>query len=172
MKLQDFRQFSEAIQVQPTRSQLVLPAFTLPVHVWGGASIILAEYPIGNEYFFSFKVPVDAFGAFFVPAIRWVEDSVVSRFLFFEHELMELFYPVYTGEVIGPEAVVEIWSVNSEEVPELEEQKILESSVLAFPPACQVCCSISSSSTLLVVREPTIINPYAFCNPFCLPLEV
>lgn len=172
MKLQEFRKFSAPELVQPTRARLAVPAFTLPVPTWAGASLIIAEYPIENDYYFSLKLPIDAFGENFVAAVRYVEDGVVFRFLLFEHDDMVLYYPVYNGEVLGADAVIEIWSVNSEEAPVLVAAKILESSVLAIPTGCGVCCEIPRSDSTLVVREPTIIDPYSYCNPFCLPIEV
>lgn len=171
MKLQEFRRFNEAQLVQPTRTKLVLPGFTLPIPTWEDASLLLAEYPVGNAYNFSIKLPIEPFGENFVAAIRWVEDEIVSRFVLFEHEDMVLFYPTYQGEVIGAEAVLEIWSVNSEEAP-TSPVKIFESSVLVFPSECGVCCEIPAASYSLSPRQPTIINPYSYCSPFCLPLEV
>lgn len=172
MKLQEFKKFATPRITQAVRTQLVLPAFTLPVSVWAGASVIIAEYAINNTNNFGIKLPVDEFGTDFVPAIRWVDGDVVFRFLFFSNDSMVLFYPIYDGEVIGPDAVIEIWSVNSGGAPTLSADEILESSVLIFPNNCGVCCAQPSGSQLLTFKEPSIISPYAYCDPFCVPLQV
>lgn len=173
MKLQDFKQFHAGRQIQPTRSQLVIPSFSLPGQSWLGASRLLLEYPIGNSNNFALRVPVAQFGENFVAAIRYVDDgTVVFRWKLFNDVDEILWYPVYAGETIGLGAVVEIWSVNTEDTPVLNELEILESSVLVFPSPCSVCCAVPGNSTLLVVRDPTIVYPYSYCDPFCLPISV
>lgn len=174
MRMQDFSKFRDVALVGVQRASLLLPAFTLDIPTWAGASIILAEYPIGNANWFSIKENIEEFGSNFVPAVRYSEDDYVIRYKFWEDVEEVLYYPVYNGEKLGPSAVLEIWSVNTEEAPTLAENQVLETSVLLFPPnqTCNACCENPSQQTLLVATEPTIIDPGAYCNPFCTPLLV
>lgn len=168
MKLQDFRKFRDPNIIQPTRTNIIIPAFILPAPIWAGASTIIAEFELSNSYFLSFKLPIRAFGSYFVAAVRWSEDSDVYRYKFWEDEDSVLFYPVYNGEKIGLSAVIEIWSVNSAEFPALTSSQTLQSSVLNFPTeGCGNCCVNPSVEQLLVATIPTSVPPYAYCNPFC-----
>lgn len=171
MKIQDFRKFEKFLAIQPTRLKFVLPAFTLDASAWTGASVIVAEYAINNNYWFSFKLPIDAFGENFVAAIRYVSGSAVIRAKLFDHDDAVLYYPLYAGEKIGLNAVLEIWSVNTANAPTLAADETLYSSVLEFPDDCPSCCSQPDVSQVLATIA--FVNvPYGYCNPFCLPLSV
>ncbi len=175
-RLQDFNKFRDVELIQPERTQYILPAFALAAPVWDGASIILCEFPIGNTYYFSFKLPIAVFGSNFVPAIRWLNSTgdVCYRYKLFDHDDALLYYPVYAGEAIGLNAVIEIWSVNSVSPVILAADKYLQISLLAFPPnqLCSPCCQSPSSLVLLGISAASIITPYAYCNPFDVPLTV
>ena len=177
MRLQQFRKIGRPTVVQPTRTKLIIQPFTLAVPTWAGSSVILAEYNVGNsDYIFSIKSPVPVFGSDFIAAVRWLIDgnTAVARFKFWDDTDGKLFYPVYNGEAIGVNAVIEIWSVNTTNAPTLSEDEILYSSVLNFPRnfGCNVCCTIPDISTLLLQTPPTTVDPNTFCNPFCLPLVI
>lgn len=172
MKLQEFRQFNKATVLQPVRGQFVVPAFTLPAETWDGASLLVASIPLNNSSSFSLKLPIDTFGENFIAAVAYVSGDFMARWKLFDHDDAVLHYPVYAGEVLEAGARIEIWSVESDEDLVLAEAKIIEASVLTFPQACSQCCEVPSSVTALSLVSPSEINPYAYCNPFCLPLEV
>lgn len=168
MKLSDFAKFRDPNVIQQQRATLEIPAFTLAIPTWTGASLILAEYPIGNDYYFSFRVPIRQFGSHFVPAIRWTVDEVTSRYVLFEHDDAVLYFPAYDGERIGLSAVLEIWSVNSASAPTLSAARTLQISQLVWPNEANCsCCENPSQNQLLSARESSIVDVYAYCNPFC-----
>lgn len=168
MKLSDFSRFRDLSVIQQQRATLEIPLFTLAIPAWTGASLILAEYPLGNDYYFSFRVPIKPFGTAFVPAIRWTEDSVTFRYKFYAHAQDVLYFPIYDGERIGLSATLEIWSVNLAVAPTLSANKLLQISKFVFPNEanCQ-CCENPTQNQLLVAQGSSITDVYAFCNPFC-----
>lgn len=167
MKKQWRRKFERATVVEPTRNAFILPAFIHSVPTWADASLLLALYPINNaDYKFSFKLPLSEFGTAFIPAIRWVEDGIVHRFKFWEGGV--LYFPVYNGERIGYNAILEIWTVDSDEAPELEEAQSLISSIFEFPANCNKCGDpVVGDITLIADDVPDDIPPDTNCNPFC-----
>lgn len=176
-QLQKFRQYSRPQVVQPTRTKFIIQPFTLSPSTWAGASIILAEYNLGNsDYLLSFKAPVEQFGENFIAAVRWLEENntVVFRYKFWDDPLAVLFYPIYSGETIGTNGVIEIWSINTTSAPMLSEDEILYSSVLNFPRnfGCNQCCVLPDVSTLLLPTPESQIGPCSYCNPFTLPMNI
>lgn len=170
MKQQDFARFRDTSLIIPQRARLIIPAFTLAASAWGGASILLAEYPLANTQWFSIKTPIRVFGKYFVPAIRYydADNDVVYRYKFWEDVNSVLFFPVYNGERMGLSSIIEIWSVNSLNAPTLSAQKILQSSVFVFPAdSCGDCCTLPSSEQILAATAPTIDLAYSYCQPFC-----
>jgi len=175
MKLQTFRYFNRPTVIEPARTQIVMPSFTLSVPIWAGASDILAEYPLLNDYSLSLLLPIDLFGENFIAAVRWLtDDDIWARYILFEHDDAVLNYPLYNGERIGPNAVFEIWSVDSLEAPILDDDYVFWSSILVFPvgeasnSSCSsVCCNAPSSVITLVVTPPSELPPGSACNPFC-----
>lgn len=174
MKLSQFRRFSASNIIQQERTNLILPAFTLPVPTWAGASTILAEFALNNSSYISFKKPVSKFGENFVAAVRWYDGVMVARYLFWEDVDMILYYPVYDGEKIGVNGTIEIWSINSSSAPTLDTSKILPISILVYPTdGCQsTCCASPSAEQLLAETIPTTVPPYSYCSPFCDPMCV
>jgi len=170
--MRNFAYFIPPTIIEPSRVQIVLPAFSLVAPIWAGASGILAEYPIDNTAPFSFKLPIEQFGENFIAAIRWMEDGdIFVRYKLFEHDDAVLYYPLYDGEQIGENAVLEIWSVNSTDAPTLDIDYTLYSSQLVFPAGettqCSACCQNSESVITLVATPASELPPGAACNPFC-----
>lgn len=167
-QIQLYRRFFSADFVQPARTQLLIPAFTLAVPTWNGASDLLAEYALSNTNIFSIRKPVVAFGSNFVAAVRWTsaDGEAYFRYVFWVDDSAVLYFPVYNGEAIGANAVIEIWSVNSAEAPALASAATLESSELVFPETCGYCCHQPGESITLVQTGPITLPP-GVCNPFC-----
>jgi len=167
VRIQDFSKFRDMNLVQPTRVQLSIPAFTLPVPSWHGASDLLVEYALNNvDYKLALRTPLRKFGSNFVVAIRWKEDDIYYRFVFWSDPLAVLFFPLYDGETIGLNATIEIWSVNSSSAP-TSPGVVLESSQLVFPVnSCQSCCIVPLQVITLVATGPIVLPP-GVCNPFC-----
>lgn len=171
MRIQDYARFTGISIIQPQRTKITIPAFTLPASTWAGASVLLSQYPFGNDNWFSLKLPVKKFGRYFIAAVRYYDEDndVIIRYKLWDDVLGLLYYPIYAGEVLGPNAVIEIWSINSASDPVLASDKILYSSVLNFPPqmTCNSCCIQPDGSLLLGATPPSVLPPYAYCNPFC-----
>ena len=174
MRIQTFPKFRDATYLQPQRVKIVIPIFSEAVPVWAGASTLLTQFPISNtDYYFSFKLPIAVFGTAFIAAIRWKVDDVCYRFKLWDNTLGILYYPVYAGEKIGLNAILEIWSINSALVPALATAKTLYSSQILFPEdatgSCLSCTEPEQTITL-VETAASVLPPYAFCNPFCSSL--
>lgn len=173
MRAAAYKYYKASRVIEPQRQQMVLPAFELPVPLWAGASTVLAQYNIENSEDFSLRLPVDAFGANFVLAVRWLVDTDVwARYVLWEDDAAVLNYPVYSGQRIGANAVLEVWSVDSEETPALEDDYVFETSVLVYPYGqtagnCTSCCSNASSVLTLTAVAAEELPPGASCNPFC-----
>lgn len=175
MRIQSFKQFNPVEIIQPQRMKLVIPAFSYSPQTWIGASLIIAEFAFNNtDYWFSLRMPIAHFGANFIPAVRFVDvaNSVVYRYKLYDDSRGILFYPVYFGDALGLNAVLEIWSVNTTSAPVLTAPVTLQGSVLAFPNTCGVCCTNPSLENNLAAQSISTINAYAYCNPFCLPLGI
>ena len=166
MKKQIYRKFSKSRSVGPERNTIVVPAFTLAIPIWAGASTLLAEFPYTNNFYFSIRTPVKKFGSNFIFAVRWTLDEVIYRFKFWDDSLSLLYYPLYSGQRIGLNAVFEVWSINSASAPTSSTAKTLETSALTFPDDC--CgCDVTPYSVGLVQTPASPLPPYASCNPFC-----
>lgn len=168
MKLQAFRFFKEPTVIQPQRLNIIIPEFTFAVPAWNGVSELLGAMPLGNTYYFSFKVPIEEFGENFDLAIRWTEGSIQRRAKFWDARGEVLYYPVYAGERIGLSAYLEIWSVDSDEAPLLASSQVLQSSVLAFPQGANCgCCVQPEAEQILEMVEVEPCNPYSYCLAVC-----
>jgi hypothetical protein len=168
MKLQDFRYYRAADVIKPQRMTLIVPTFTPSLPVWSGVSALLGEMALSNSYYFSFKTPIRSFGVGFVLAVRWTVDGNTRRLKLWADDDDVLYYPVYDGERIGLNAVLEIWSVNSDDVPTNAAAASMKISVLAFPTgSCCSCCSQPEASQTLEVIDSDPCPPYDYCSPWC-----
>lgn len=149
MKTHWFNQFAEPTLKQPSRTTFVLPAFTLNPDTWAGASQLLATWSFENAtYAFSLKLPLSQFGENFVAAVSWIEDGVTIRYVLWEDADAVLYHPLYNGEKIGENALLEIWSLNTDQAPTLDDDETFYSSVFDIAPTCP-CTTVIASQTLL-----------------------
>lgn len=162
MRLHNFRPFTPGTVQTPTRSRLIVPAFTLDLPQWTGASDFISEFAINNTEPFSLKLPITSFGVNFVLAIRWSSSGVAYRFKLWDDSRAVLYYPVYNGERIGVNAVLEVWSVNGG-IPLLTSAQDLYTSVLNIISGCQTCCTNADISQTLTIADPTICDDSPFC---------
>jgi hypothetical protein len=168
MKLQDFRYYKSATLIQPQRVKIIIPDFSFSLPTWSGASDLLGEMELSNDYYFSLKLPIRSFGAGFILAIRWRDEGIDYRLKLWEDVGEVLFYPLYNGEIIGLNAVVEIWNINTNDAPVNASAFTLYSSLLAFPNgSCCACCSNPDVSQTLAVVAADPCAAYSYCNPFC-----
>lgn len=139
-----------------------------------GVSNIGATFPINNENPFSIKRPIDlTYRNNWILAVRWeIEPGIAARYkLWTSTNLVPetLYFPVYAGERIGVNAVLEVWSIYNLGALELTENFVLYTSRFSVPSTCGCCPSVSPESVQLTQHEPTF-TVYGACNPFCLDL--
>lgn len=174
MKLQQFQQFSHATILQPVRTKLVVPPFILAATTWANFSVLLAQFPLTNIFNFAFKTPVKKFGTNFIAAVRYYDpvNDIIVRYKFWDDPLAVLYFPVYDGETINLNAVIEIWSVDTISFPTLLANQFLPISVLNFPlsNSCSTCCVVPENDVMLIQSTPSVLPAYAYCNPFCVGL--
>lgn len=156
-------QFGSTTVIGPQRTTLVVPPFSHDPTQWAGSSQLLLEFNIGNDYIFSFYLPIEQFGVNFVLAVRWTDDGVTYRYKFWDAGVLN--FPVYNGEAISPNAVLEIWSVNTTGGANSVLNTVLTTSVLLYPSQCCNSCLNPSQSTTLVASDPSGLCDYQ--NPFC-----
>lgn len=173
MRIQDFIRFRDITLIQPQRVKVIVPPFNLAVPTWSGASQRLIQFPFSNSYFFVLRRGIKKFGSNFIAAVSFIEDNIVTRYKLWDDSLGVLYYPIYDGDVLGPNANLEIWSINSPNAPSLGASVTLDTSALAFQTImCTSCCSNPNVAQLLVQQDPTLILPGDQCNPFCDTLSV
>ena len=151
--------------IRATRKTLTVPTF-LYAATWTGVSSMLASAPLSNLNPFSFKRPITAPNDSFVAAVRWSVSPYVYRYKLWDDGV--LYFPVYNGEQIGANAVLEIWSVADQATAYLEESWTLTCSKLVLPDLCQ--CIVNTESATAVLATPTVVPPYQYCNALCSPL--
>lgn len=155
MKTHWFNQFDEPALKKPERTEFILPAFTLPPDTWAGASQLLATWSFENStYAFSLKLPIEEFGENFVAAVSYIDGDTTIRFKLFDNDLAVLYFPIYNGEKLGENALLEIWSVETDEAPTLEDNEVLISSVFDIAPTCPCTTAIVSETLLTSVPLP------------------
>jgi hypothetical protein len=162
MKIQEFKSYARGTIIVPQRTGLILPTFNLAPDDWSGASRMLLEIPVNNDYLFSLKLPIRRFGVNFMMAIRWEENGVVSRYKLWEDIGEVLYYPLYSGQRIGLNAVFEVWSIETSAGYLNPVAKTLYTSVLLFASGCE--CTLPSLLTTLVANDSSSI--ISFPNPF------
>lgn len=114
-----------------------LPVFSFSTVQWLGASFIIYEFRYNVGTYFSIKFPTNKpTPTTFVLAVRWVEGDQIHRYKFWENHTELLHYPLYTGQKIGPEFVLEVWTVQNSTVVQLEAPLQLLSSILVLRTSC------------------------------------
>ncbi len=141
---------SQAINIQavgqsavfaPTFLELVIPEFSYS-HT-DAVPTVRAEYPVNNTVGFSIRRPMPdeveenlTFGL----AVRYtITTGETVRYCLFKPRLMDgLLYPSYSGQRLGPSAVIEIWSMPGE--PDMESAGFtLYAGPMKFITAQQFC---------------------------------
>lgn len=159
--------YRQLTAVRATRKTLVVPAFAYP-STWAGVSQMLTRFSVGNTTPFSIKLPIGAPNDSFLAAVSWAESPYVYRYKLWEAGV--LYFPTYSGERIGANAYIEIWSVNTA-TAELIADWTLSVSKLILPSICGDCTTNTESATL--AESPFVSVPaYQYCSPFCSPLCV
>lgn len=138
--------FVQDTVVGPTRWQLVIQPFAI-ANTWHGTNQLIASGNIGNTYPFCIDVTTIQPSTSCIAAIRWTDaNSNTFRVLLWNVTGAALYYPIYTGQVIGANAVVEVWNVNNNAVASASIN--LNISMLNQETRCPVCDVVTSIVTV------------------------
>jgi hypothetical protein len=165
--------FSPAPTLKATRTQLQVPAFSFTPSAWAGYSVKLGSFPLSNASRpVSFALPITAWDPSFVAAIRWVvAPGVAYRFALWNDPNAVLYYPVYNGETIGLNAVLEIWSNSIGNPAALASSVNFDTSWLNPTQDCIFQCGPDVPTVQTLVQVPDVVlPPYSYCNPLCICL--
>ena len=160
----------QVIEVQNT--QLSIPSFSL-VAPWVGVSQLIAQFPIGNGgRNISLNLPIRAWSTSFVAAVRFVSTAgYAQRFVLWADPNAVLWYPQYNGELLGPNAIIEIWNNSSSTTPTLSGAVLIGCSWLNYPQYFVQGCDPTPGQTYpLVLVAPTSLPIGAYANPFSATL--
>lgn len=122
-------------------SRLVIPVFSFVGLPWMEASFIVTEFPLASliTKYFSVRFPVTPpAGVNFCLAIRWIDpsDGSVVRRKLWEGVTESLDYPLYDGETILTEPVLEIWTVENSSECSLSAAFSLITGIISPPVRC------------------------------------
>jgi hypothetical protein len=160
--------------METSRTQLVIPAFSISASLWTGVSRLQAEFPLSNSRNLSLALPIPAWDPSFVAAVRYVETrGVATRFMLWVDPNAVVFYPLYNGQTLGPGAVIEIWN-NSQTGAycQLNQSVLLDTSWLNASTNCMSQCGPDPVVQISLAYVPPVNLPYnSYCNPFCFALS-
>lgn len=114
---------------------IVIPAFDYSGIIWKGASEIIVQYNYTTTKNFILKeFPVKPTGANFIPCIRYRIGETVYRYKLWGDlgEIMPT-VPMYNGEVIKKNCVIEIWNIEGDESVTLEDDLNIILSIKSLP---------------------------------------
>lgn len=117
-----------------------LPIFSVDTPVWLGSSYITTEFWGSASSDFYFRPVLPPLNSDFTLAVRNIQHNDTGlgnvRYKFWESDGDQLNYPVYDGETINNDFVLEIWSTPDNIETSLLEEFTLVTSLLADPEDC------------------------------------
>lgn len=158
--------------IEAQNSVLIIPAFALSAP-WVGVSQLIAEFPIGNTMRnIALNLPIGAWSDSFVAAVRFVSTAgYAQRFVLWSDPNAVLWYPQYNGELLGANAVLEVWNNSLSTTPKLSSAVRLGVSWMNYPQYfVQGCDPTPSLSYPLTLVAPTPLPPGSYANPFSVTL--
>jgi hypothetical protein len=124
-------------------SSVSLPAFNISNFVWMGASFITVEFIGAFSKSFAFQTPIiPPTGVNFCLCVRTViydsitGDPIVTRRKLWENVGEDLNYPLYTGELLSKDFVLEVWSTQGSNITSLTSPFSLLTSIPYVRTAC------------------------------------
>lgn len=101
-------------RVDNVKYALCVPAFSKSAPNWNGSSYITIEFVGSVDESFSLLKPLrKPTGVNYCLAIRWEDGEEVVRYKLWEDVDERLYAPLYNGEKIPENFVLEVWSVES-----------------------------------------------------------
>lgn len=158
----------------PQHNAVVIPAFN-EASAFNDASVILAEFPVGNTEEFAFRYPIDPAidNETCIIAVRYVpEDGFAVRYILKNNANGLLHAPEYAGQTLGVGAIIEIWDISGVSAAESSVGITLYVSDLTKPSNCVGgCTTIVPTTTTLTQTTPIILPIGDPDNPFSVEYE-
>ena len=137
--------FRPLAEIDPTRSMIVIPAFSIFAGNWLGYAIELAEGQLNNASPFSFQMPITPVPSFGF-AVRWAVGVQTFRLKLWPSA--GLYYPIYNGERIGIGAVLEVWQDDGYTTAVNPSDIILPTTIMNQPVICPMCQNANITQTV------------------------
>lgn len=119
---------TKAKVVRRVRTYFILPVFQATFIDWIGASrpVYLINYAVSNNFTIA-TLPEKPSGANYIPCIKWRSGNTVYRYKLWDHEDGKLYVPVYSGQKIGKNFQIEIWTTQGATASQAEAINIYTS---------------------------------------------
>lgn len=161
--------FNPVIPVVAKSAYFTLPAFLISSLTWAGASYIAIQFDYTTSANCSLVIPAKPNGVNFILCIRWRKGTTVYRYKLWDHLNGVLSVPMYNGELVGKNFVLEVWTVSSSTTVELVSALNILTSFIAFPNK-DCCCNVDVNDNLsllaLVCSGVTLFNAFPVPIPF------
>lgn len=152
------------------RAQFIVPPFTY-LSEWRGVASLVGEFPLNNSRPVSIQKPYSIANSY-VFAVRWEDSKNGSQYRYKLWESEGLFFPVYKGEKIGVNAILEVWNRECFITASSCDNISLFTSWLSADQDC--CCPSTDAGPTVMPLVPAYaydLPPYSNCNTFCSPLK-
>lgn len=151
---------AQAVQlIKDLNYKVAIPAFTCTHPTWAGASMISARVKLDVGAPWAIRLPITQLSDC-VLAIKWAVDDVVFRYKLWDSDNAVLNFPLYAGETIPANAILELWTVD-------------DSDTVIVPDGFSVNATLRSSPTELYNQTaPTLYTATDVCCTYASPLPV
>lgn len=145
--------FAPVVLSTTYNQSIALPAISFTIPSWPGASYIVGIIQLALPADFQLITPVEA-ALGYVLTVMWVDGerpgAEVKRYKLYTNTLEVLSYPIYAGETIPANAIIEIWCCNylapvDDPARNLLVDTLSTTSAESFPASV---CTIGALSTL------------------------
>jgi len=137
-----------------------IPVFTYSGIIWKGASEIVVQYNYTTTKNFILRsLPVKPTGVNYVPCIRYRVGGVVYRYKLWGDigELMPT-VPLYNGEVIKKNCVIEIWNIESSLIVSNAAELQITTSIRSIPEDYSAVANKEDTDASAAVQPLSLVN--------------
>ncbi len=160
--------------VDISRSQqgyIQLPVFAVTGLTWAGSSYIGVQFDFTLPANFSIpRLPVKPVGVNFILCIKWRVGTTVYRYKLWDHNDGLLYVPLYSGQRIGKNCVLECWTISSSTTISLTTPLTIYTSLLHAYVTRHISCPTPPS--LEDATYDTACAGVSLFTPFPLPLPL
>ncbi len=162
-----------SVPLSPQQGYITLPIFEIDNLLWAGASYVSIQFDYTVASNISLiPVPVKPGGLNFILCVKWRVGTTVYRYKLWDHNDGLLYVPLYTGQRVGKNFVLEVWTISSSETVSLSSPVNFYTSLL-HAQACHnrlACCP--SSPSLIEGDTDSLCSGDNLFTPFPLPLPL